>query len=44
MGDVTNLSSVLRVSCINYLSHQQSLAPENAMGSLRHLQPASAGA
>lgn len=44
MGDVTNLSSVLRVSCINYLNHQQILTPENAMSSLRHLQPASAGA
>ena len=44
MGDVTNLSSVLRVSCINYLNHQQSVAPDNAMGSLRHLEPSSASA
>ena len=35
MGDVTNLSSVPRVSCINDLNHQQNLAPENAIRSLR---------
>ena len=40
MGDVTNLSSVLRVFCINCLNHQQSLAPENAMSSLQNLQSA----
>jgi predicted DNA-binding ribbon-helix-helix protein len=36
MGDATNLSSVLRVSCINCVHQQQSLAPENAINSLRH--------
>ncbi|MGY8801114.1 MAG: hypothetical protein ACKVIZ_03860 [Pseudomonadales bacterium] len=44
MGDVTNLSSVLRVFCINCLNHQQSLAPENAMSSLQNLQSAGANA